>query len=96
MGRVVLEHPDGRRVSAEERDVELASANPFNTSRRVLATEGNDGFIEGRPEAEHVSLLDEGFKVVGSIDAEGHEGPYTGTLYKDQPIRLRRVQRKET
>lgn len=79
MARVVLEHPDGRRLSADESELDDPKANPFNHShdivdvnpltggRLVLATD------PGRPSDDHVSLLDEGFVVVGIIDAQGHE-----------------------
>lgn len=79
MGRVVLEHADGRRVGADESELGDPRANPYNGShdiveanpltggRLVLATD------PGRPADDHVSLLDEGFVVVGIVDAQGHE-----------------------
>lgn len=77
--KVVLEHPDGRRLSAEDHQLGNPDANPFNRPRNVISWDTDHDLSQtvqapGRLPADHISLLDEGFEVVGMIDFEtGHE-----------------------
>jgi hypothetical protein len=72
--RVVVEHPDGRRVSVAEDDFDRIEANPHNVESTVREDTGRVYVRPARPFDDHQSLKAEGFKIVGVIDSEtGHE-----------------------
>lgn len=78
MARVVLAHPDGRCISADEADLTDETKNPFNHARPIVRAETREVRLDpGRPTDDHVCLLHEGFVIVADIaeadvlDAEG-------------------------
>jgi hypothetical protein len=75
MPRVVVEHPDKRRVSVDEDRFDSPEHNPFNRSRQVTSFDGNTGAqvsytFPARPQDDHISLKDEGFVIVADIATE--------------------------
>jgi hypothetical protein len=75
MPRVVVEHPDGRRVSVNEADIDNPEHNPFNRSRQITSFDGNTGAqvsytFPARPADDHISLRDEGFVIVADLATE--------------------------
>lgn len=83
MGRIVVEHKDGRRVGTEEEDFDNPAANPFNNASMVVEA-NTDGKPDrtymrpARPVGEHQSLKAEGFKPVMRINKDGHEASLKG------------------
>lgn len=76
--RIVVEHEDGRRVSVMEADFDNPEHNPFNHGGTVVEVDANSGEsrnrqLAARPQDDHQSLKDEGFKPTHRIDDEGHE-----------------------
>ena len=79
--RMVVEHPDGRRISIPEDDFDTAEANPFNHGATVHDYDARSGYTTlretpAKPVDDWASLRAEGFKPVMLIDAvTGHEVP---------------------
>ncbi len=78
--KLVVEHPDGRRVSVEENRFDDPLCNPYNIARMVISIDAGSHWREiednvgGREPADHLSLRAEGFKVVSALDPQtGHE-----------------------
>jgi hypothetical protein len=76
--RIVVEHPDGRRVSVMESAFDDPAHNPFNHGGTVVEADANTGESRNRQQAarpldDHQSLKDEGFEPTHRIDDEGHE-----------------------
>lgn len=68
--RIVVQHPDGRRVSVDEDEFEGTPANPFNFPSTVVEDTGRSYLTTGRPADDHQSLRDEGFEPVAYIHGE--------------------------
>jgi hypothetical protein len=73
--RIVVHHPDGRRVSVLEAEFGNPEHNPFNQSRQITSFDGNTGAtvnytFPARPADDHISLKDEGFVPVAEIVTE--------------------------
>lgn len=73
MSRIVVRHPDGRRVSVLESEYDEPRANPYNLDRVVVSTNGQHEARTGRSGPEYLSLRAEGFVPVGTIGQDGHE-----------------------
>lgn len=98
MGRVVVEHPDGRRNQVDEDRFDDPVANTHNFGGEILLFPRGGGWVTeedpGRPQADHVSYRDEGFVIVadiadhdytaedGTVVLRGHEVPRDPELYR--------------
>lgn len=96
MGRVTLHHPDGRRVQADEAELDDPAKNPFNHGGPVVVADLDRGMSRSynrpaRVQDDHVSLLDEGFVIDGDIleedrkDDDGNIVAYAGAEVARDP-----------
>lgn len=88
VGRVVLEHPDGRRLSIKEERAYSAAWNPFKPhSYRVLMRHGVTRLYYTDPARGRLpSLIEAGWVIVADIDEQGHEVPRDAALYRGEGL----------